>query len=131
MSYIEKKGNIFNSKAYALVNTVNCVGAMGKGIALEFKRRYPEMFEQYTKDCKTQKLKPGNVYYYSHKDRLILNFAIKDDWKFPSKIQWVESCLKQFTDEYRQKNIRSVAFPWMGAMNGRIPLSRIQEVTRR
>jgi len=51
MSYKEIAGNIFNSKAEAIVNTVNCVGAMGKGIALEFRRRYPDMFEKYKEDC--------------------------------------------------------------------------------
>jgi len=131
MSYIEVRGNIFNSKAEALVNTVNCVGVMGKGIALEFRRRFPDMFKLYAEDCKNGKLKPGHVYYYRHGERLILNFAIKGHWKYPSRIEWIESCLRQFVQEYSQKNIHSVAFPWMGAANGGLPLDLIKATTRK
>ena len=131
MAYQEIVGNLFNSKAKALVNTVNCVGAMGKGIALEFRRRYPEMYLVYQQDCKEGKLKPGRIYSYPLPEVLILNFAIKDDWKYPSKIEWIESCLHQFVSGYRQRGIQSVAFPWMGAMNGGIPLEKIQAITRK
>ncbi len=130
MSYKEIEGNLFNSKAQVYVNTVNCVGAMGKGIALEFRRRYPLMFEQYKLDCAEKKLLPGRVYSYPQPDVLILNFAIKNDWKHPSKLEWVESTLRQFTAGYRQKGIQSIAFPWMGAMNGGIPFDKIQTVMR-
>ncbi len=131
MAYREIKGNIFSSNAQAIVNTVNCVGVMGKGIALEFRRRYPEMYKIYQQDCKEGKLQPGRIYFYSLPEVLILNFAIKNDWKYPSRVEWIESCLRQFVAEYRQRDIRSVAFPWMGAMNGGIPLEKIQEVTRK
>ena len=131
--YHEVQGNIFNSSARALVNTVNCVGAMGKGIALEFRRRYPNMFAAYAEACQRNELKPG-VVYYSHadtEDLQILNFAIKSHWRFPSKIQWIEACLRQFVSEYRVHGIESVAFPWMGAMNGGLPLDLIQTTMRR
>jgi O-acetyl-ADP-ribose deacetylase (regulator of RNase III) len=131
MTYQEITGNIFNSNAQAIVNTVNCVGAMGKGIALEFRRRFPEMFLQYQKDCKESKLRPGNIYPYKQENLLILNFAIKDHWKFPSKIEWIDSCLQQFLKQYQDLGINSVAFPWMGAMNGGIPISKIQWITRK
>ncbi len=131
MSYQEIKGNLFNSKAQAYVNTVNCVGAMGKGIALEFRRRYPAMFEQYKKDCAEKKLLPGRIYSYPQLQVLILNFAIKNDWKYPSRIEWIESTLKQFVAGYQKKGIRSVAFPWMGAMNGGLPFDLIQSTMRR
>ncbi|MCD4674142.1 MAG: macro domain-containing protein [Anaerolineaceae bacterium] len=131
MAYRELTGNIFNSKATTLVNTVNCVGAMGKGIALEFRRRYPEMFAIYQQDCLAKKLVPGRIYSYPQSSGLlILNFAIKNDWKHPSKVEWIESCLKQFAAGYKKKGIQSIAFPWMGAMNGGIPLEIIQSLTR-
>ena len=130
MSYQEIKGNLFNSRAQAYVNTVNCVGAMGKGIALEFRRRYPAMFDQYKKDCQEKKVVPGRILSYPQGDKLILNFAIKDDWKQPSKIEWIESTLKQFVAWYRNKGIKSVAFPWMGAMNGGLPFGLIQSTMR-
>lgn len=131
MSYTEIRGNLFSSEAEAFVNTVNCVGAMGKGIALDFRRRFPQMFELYVEDCSRGRLKPGHVYYYPHDEKLILNFAIKGHWKYPSRIEWIESCLHQFVQEYRPKNIQSVAFPWMGAMNGGLPLEQIKAVTRK
>jgi O-acetyl-ADP-ribose deacetylase (regulator of RNase III) len=130
MSYKELFGNLFNSKAEALVNTVNCEGFMGKGIALEFRRRYPDMFTKYRQDCQDNKLLPGRIYAYPQPNVLILNFAIKKYWRFPSDIRWIESCLRQFASGYRQKEIHSVAFPWMGASNGGIPLEQIKSITR-
>lgn len=131
MSYKEVSGNIFNTNAMAVVNTVNCVGAMGKGIALDFKLRFPKMFKEYQKICFAKKLSPGQILPY-HDDRfLILNFAIKDDWKDPSKIEWVEETLQKFRNNYKRLGITSVAFPWMGAMNGGIPIEIIKELTRK
>ena len=131
MSYTEKKGNIFNSKAMAVVNTVNCVGAMGKGIALDFKLRFPEMFKEYQRICFQHLLKPGQILPYTKSRPIILNFAIKDDWKNPSKIEWVEETLQKFVDNYKKLGISSVAFPWMGAMNGGIPIETIKSLTRK
>lgn len=131
MSYTEKKGNIFNSKAMAVVNTVNCVGAMGKGIALDFKLRFPEMFKEYQRICFQHLLKPGQILPYTKSRPIILNFAIKDDWKDPSKIEWVEETLQKFVDNYKKLGISSVAFPWMGAMNGGIPIETIKSLTRK
>ena len=131
MSYIEKKGNIFNSSAQALVNTVNCVGAMGKGIALEFKLRYPEMFKEYQKICFRHMLKPGQILPYTKSSPIILNFAIKDDWKDPSKVEWIEETLQKFVAKYHSMGICSVAFPWMGDMNGGLPFETIQSLTRK
>ncbi|MEE1414270.1 MAG: macro domain-containing protein [Prevotellamassilia sp.] len=131
MSYIEKKGNIFNSKAMAVVNTVNCVGAMGKGIALDFKLRFPEMFKEYQRICFQHLLKPGQILPYTKSRPIILNFAIKDDWKDPSKIEWVEETMQKFVDNYKKLGITSIAFPWMGAMNGGIPIEIIKSLTRK
>ena len=131
MSYVETKGNLFNSKAMAIVNTVNCVGAMGKGIALDFKLRYPEMFKEYQRICFQHLLKPGQILPYKKSNPIILNFAIKDDWKDPSKVEWIEETLQKFVNNYKSLNITSVAFPWMGAMNGGLPLETIKSLTRK
>ena len=131
MAYKEISGNIFNTKAMAVVNTVNCVGVMGKGIALDFKLRYPEMFKEYQKIFFKHLLKPGQILPYMKSSPIILNFAIKDDWKDPSKIEWVEETLQKFVDNYKKLGISSVAFPWMGAMNGGIPLETIKSLTRK
>jgi len=131
MAYREITGNLFASKAQALVNTVNCVGPMGKGIALEFRRRFPEMFEVYKTVCERRQLHPGQILPYRKTKPWVLNFAVKNDWKHPSKIQWVDECLRKFIEWYPTVGLRSVAFPWMGAMNGGIPLEQIKEITRR
>ena len=131
MAYLETKGNIFNSKAMAIVNTVNCVGAMGKGIALDFKLRYPEMFKEYQKICFRRMLKPGQILPYTKSSPIILNFAIKDDWKDPSKLEWIEETLQKFVDNYKKLGITSIAFPWMGAMNGGLPIEKIKQLTRK
>lgn len=130
MSYQELRGNIFNSRARAMVNTVNCVGVMGKGIAVEFRRRYPEMFLAYKRTCDAHLLRPGQILPYFQQEPWVLNFAIKDDWKYPSKLAWIEACLQEFVGHYREWNIGSVAFPWMGAMNGGVALEDIKRVTR-
>ncbi len=130
MPYQELHGNLFASKAQALVNTVNCVGFMGKGVALEFRRRFPSMFDDYKKVCLDRRLRPGQILPYRKSKPWVLNFAIKDDWKNPSKIAWVEECLEKFRQRYRETGLTSVAFPWMGAMNGGIPLAEIQRLTR-
>lgn len=130
MPYKEVRGNIFISKAQALVNTVNCVGVMGKGIALEFRRRYPNMFEEYQRVCERGELQPGQILPYRDGETRILNFAIKKDWKQPSKVEWIDSCLKEFVSSYRDMDIKSIAFPWMGAMNGGIPIEIIKKTMR-
>lgn len=131
MAYKEIKGNIFNSKADALVNTVNCVGAMGKGIALEFRRRFPGMFAEYQLICENRQLRPGQIWPYRKSAPAVLNFAIKDDWHFPSRVEWIEQCLTKFVTNRHKLAFKSVAFPWMGAMNGGIPIETIKDTMRK
>ena len=130
-NYREVRGDIFTSDAEVIVNSVNCVGVMGKGIALEFKKRYPEMFAEYRKVCAQKDLNPGRVWVYQSKGKIIFNAAVKDDWRDAARISWVESCLKRIVELCRDMKIRSIALPWMGAMNGWIPVDQIKDVTRR
>jgi O-acetyl-ADP-ribose deacetylase (regulator of RNase III) len=131
MPYREITGNLFASEADALVNTVNCVGFMGKGVALEFRRRFPEMFKEYKQVCERGELRPGQILPYRKCTPSVLNFAVKNDWKHPSKIEWIDTSLQKFCEWYPSHGLRSVAFPWMGAMNGGIHLSEIQGLTRK
>lgn len=131
MAYRELKGNIFNSDAMVIVNTVNCIGAMGKGIALEFKRRFPEMFKEYQNICEKKILHVGQIWPYKKQIPWVLNFAIKDDWHQPSKVEWIESTLQSFVANYNKMEIKSIAFPWMGAMNGGIPIETIKSIMRK
>lgn len=112
-------GTVFNSPAKTIVNTVNCAGVMGTGIALEFKLRYPQMHEEYIKMCEEKLMKLGNPRIYElNNNRWIMNFPTKGHWRFPSKIQWIESGLKYFVENYKKKDISSIAFPKLGTHNG-------------
>lgn len=113
------EGTVFNAPVKTFVNTVNCAGVMGAGIALEFKLRYPEMFYDYVEKCKNKKMKVGvpRIYEYSE-DIWIMNFPTKGHWRFPSKIQWIEEGLKYFAENYKKRDIESIAFPKLGTNNG-------------
>ncbi|MBQ7678681.1 MAG: macro domain-containing protein, partial [Butyrivibrio sp.] len=116
---IIKIGDLFDSKCETIVNTVNCVGVMGKGIALEFKKKYPEMFEQYQSLCKEGKVQPGIPYVYqTAKGRKILNFPTKGHWRSPSQISFISDGLDWFIEHYAEYGIKSVAFPGLGCGNG-------------
>ena len=121
------KGNIFTSNCQTLVNTVNCVGVMGAGIALEFKLRYPEMFELYVEQCRSRKLDIGRLWLYKPKEHerkpWVLNFPTKKDWKHPSRKAYLAQGLRKFVETYKLLGIESIAFPILGAQNGRIPES--------
>lgn len=114
------KGNIFSSNCQTLVNTVNCVGVMGAGIALEFKYRYPAMFEKYVKYCNDNLIQIGKLWVYDIPGtaKKVLNFPTKRDWKNPSKYDYLEKGLIKFIETYKEKGISSVAFPLLGAQNG-------------
>lgn len=112
-------GNIFDSKCSTLVNTVNCVGVMGKGIALDFKNRYPRMFEEYQVLCRDGRVKPGQPYLYRDLTGVsIINFPTKDNWRSPSKFSYIAEGLKWFRQSYQELGITSIAFPPLGCGNG-------------
>lgn len=115
------KGNLFKTKAQTLVNTVNTVGVMGAGVALECRLRYPEMFEKYVELCKIKQIQIGKLWLYKSPDRWILNFPTKEDWKDESKIEYLEKGLTKFVTTYKEKGITSIAFPVLGARHGKIP----------
>jgi len=111
-------GNIFTTACNTIVNTVNCVGVMGAGIAYEYRLRYPEMYEKYQKLCKENLLQIGSLWIYKAENKSILNFPTKNDWKQPSKIEYLEKGLQKFVDTYKKKEITSIAFPLLGASHG-------------
>jgi len=121
-------GNIFTSKCQTIVNTINCVGVMGAGIALECRLRYPEMFEKYVIHCKNGELAPGILWLYKADDRWILNFPTKADWKAPSKVGYLHAGLEKFVESYEKKGIESIAFPLLGADKGGIPKEESQAI---
>ena len=116
---IVKIGDIFESKCSTIVNTVNCVGVMGKGIALEFKKRYPEMFRQYIEKCKTGEVKAGIPYVYQNTDgTIIINFPTKEHWRSPSHLSYIIDGLDWFVAHYQNYGIDNIAFPPLGCGNG-------------
>lgn len=112
-------GTVFNAPVKTYVNTVNCAGIMGAGIALEFKLRYPEMFNDYVNKCQLKQMKVGvpRIFEYSE-DIWIMNFPTKGHWRYPSKMIWIEEGLKYFVENYKKRNIESIAFPKLGTSNG-------------
>ncbi len=120
------KGNLFTTQAQTIVNTVNCVGVMGAGIALEFRLRYPEMYGQYVSLCDRRMIDVGSLWLYKAHDRWVLNFPTKRHWKAPSKEEYLQAGLRKFMQTYREKGIESVAFPLLGAHHGGIDPDRSQ-----
>jgi O-acetyl-ADP-ribose deacetylase (regulator of RNase III) len=120
-----KKGDLFDEPAEALVNTVNCVGVMGKGVALEFKRRWPENFRGYKRLCEGKLLRPGSLYVHELSDlfggvepRFVINLPTKDHWRGQSKLEYVESGLQALVEALKRHRISSVALPPLGCGNG-------------
>jgi O-acetyl-ADP-ribose deacetylase (regulator of RNase III)/uncharacterized protein YwgA len=112
-------GDLFASHATTLVNTVNCVGIMGKGVAQEFKKRYPAMFEDYAERCQQKRVKLGEPYLYPDPSGVsIINFPTKDHWRSPSRLADIEQGLDHFVRCYRDWKVTSVAFPPLGCGNG-------------
>ncbi len=114
-------GNLLNSKAQTLVNTVNCVGVMGKGIALEFKIRFPEMYQDYLEKCKREEVKLGKPYLYKESGLpWILNFPTKDHWRSVSRIKDIEKGLRYLKEYYKRWGIQSLAVPPLGCGHGQL-----------
>ena len=123
-------GNILRSEAEALVNTVNCVGFMGKGIALQFKKAHPDNFEAYRKACDAGEVKPGNMFIFNTgsmiNPKYIINFPTKRHWKGKSHLEDIESGLKSLIEEVRKHNIRSIAVPPLGCGLGGLKWSVVR-----
>lgn len=124
------RGNIFNSKAQTIVNTVNCVGVMGKGIALVFRLRYPQMFDIYKAHCKNKLIGIGKLWVYKENPdkQWVLNFPTKYHWKYPSKVEYLEKGLEKFVLTYKEKGIESIAFPLLGTHNGGLDKEYVKDM---
>ena len=114
-------GDILKSKAQTLVNTVNCVGIMGKGIAREFKNRFHEMFKDYIKRCERKEIRVGQPYLYkSLLGPQIVNFPTKEHWKSVSKVNDIERGLDYLLAHYKEWRVTSIAIPPLGCGNGQL-----------
>jgi len=111
-------GDLFESPAKVLINTVNTQGVMGKGIALRFKQIYPDLFSQYRDHCERGLLTVGKLSLYKTRHKWILNFPTKDHWRQPSQPAYIEAGLKKFRDSWSKIGAASYAFPMLGCGNG-------------
>lgn len=125
MTIRTKMGDMFAEPVEALVNTVNCVGVMGKGVALEFKNRWPANFRAYKTLCDAKDLKPGQMFVFdtnelftSEGPRYLINFPTKAHWRSKSKIEYVEDGLDALVEVIREYGITSIALPPLGCGNG-------------
>lgn len=119
-------GDMFGSRAQALVNTVNCVGVMGKGVAELFKKRYPAMFDDYKQRCERNAVRLGEPYpYRDASGQVIINFPTKDHWRSPSHLSDIERGLDYLATHIVDWGIASVAMPPLGCGNGGLEWSDV------
>jgi len=125
MSIEYRRGNLLEDDAEALVITVNCVGVMGKGIALQFKHAYPRNYVEYEKACKREELQPGKMFIHDTGDmfnqKLIINFPTKRHWKGKARLEDIESGLVSLVADVKRLGIKSIAIPPLGCGNGGLP----------
>ncbi|MBK8027038.1 MAG: macro domain-containing protein [Chloroflexi bacterium] len=113
-------GDLFESPAQVLVNTVNTVGVMGKGIALDFKLIYPDMFKKYQSLCEQGLFNVGQLWLYKTPYKWVLNFPTKKHWRNPSNPEYIRLGLEKFAATYLEKGITSISFPMLGCGNGEL-----------
>ena len=125
-----KTGDILTEETDALVNTVNCVGVMGRGIALQFKKVFPKNFKAYAAQCKRNEMHPGSVFVFETEQtvppRYIINFPTKRHWRGKSRIEDIESGLASLAKEIRARDIRSIAIPPLGSGLGGLDWSEVR-----
>jgi O-acetyl-ADP-ribose deacetylase (regulator of RNase III) len=124
-------GNILDSTAQALVNTVNTIGVMGKGIALQFKNQFPNNYKTYKEACDKKELKIGDLLVTEEESLLsgkkfIINFPTKTHWRFPSEYDYIEKGLAAMVDVIQEKKIESIAIPPLGSGNGGLDWSKVR-----
>lgn len=111
-------GDLLKSGAEALVNTVNCEGYMGKGIAYQFKLQFPKNNEDYVRACKSGALAIGKLHYYKEKDKTIINFPTKNRWREKSHMEYIGKGLDQLVVLIQNLDLSSIAIPPLGSGNG-------------
>jgi len=122
MTVTIKSGDLLKENSEAIVNTVNCVGVMGKGIALQFKQRWPQNFKAYAAACDRKEVRPGKMFIYDFgewaKPRFIINFPTKQHWRGDSKIEYIEKGLRDLVLQVERLGIKSIALPPLGCGSG-------------
>ncbi len=129
------QGNIFDVPADIRVNTVNCVGVMGAGVALAFKNRYPEMFRKYAKACRSGEVEPGKPHIWEKRELdeivTVVNLPTKDHWKQPSEYEYVEKGLRWLRAFLENRGKVRVALPALGCGHGGLDWLLVQKMIER
>ena len=129
------RGDILKADAEALVNTVNCVGVMGRGIALQFKRAYPANFKAYAAACERSEIQPGHMFVFDTGEltnpRYIVNFPTKVHWRDKSRIEHIEVGLEALVAETTAREIRSIAIPPLGSGLGGLDWGEVKPLIER
>lgn len=124
------KGNLLTSNTQAIVNTVNTVGVMGKGIALQFKERFPQNFKAYAAACKRGEVKTGEMFVFTetdlHGEKIIINFPTKQEWFRKSQYSWIEEGLKDLVRVIEEMDIKSISLPPLGCGNGGLKWEKVK-----
>ena len=123
------QGDILKANTEAIINTVNTVGVMGKGIALAFKKAYPDNYRKYKQACEASELQVGRMLVYETglpQPRIIVNFPTKKHWRHPSKYEYIASGLEALKENIRAHQIRSISIPPLGCGNGGLDWSRVK-----
>lgn len=126
-------GDFFDFDADIRINTVNCVGVMGAGVALAFKNKYPEMFKEYVKQCKAKQITPGNPIVWKEGDMFskgleIINFPTKDHWRKPSEYEYVESGLIWLSSYLKDREGLTVTLPALGCGHGGLDWEKVKRL---
>lgn len=122
------KGDILLSNDEAIINPVNIVGVMGKGLALQFKEKYPLNFKLYNNACKNNKVQIGIMYVTRENNKIIINFPTKKHWRNPSKIEYINSGLDSLILLIQQNNIKSVSIPPLGCGCGGLNWDEVKQL---
>jgi len=120
-----KTGDLLEADVEALVNTVNCVGVMGRGLALQIKNAFPDNFKTYAQACRTGEVQPGRMFVFATEQlvnpRFIVNFPTKRHWRGKSHMEDIENGLCDLVEVVRKSNIQSIAIPPLGCGLGGLP----------
>lgn len=130
MKFIQ--GNLLNAETEAIVNTVNTVGVMGKGIALQFKERFPQNFKAYKEACKNGLVKTGKMFVFTESDlqgqKIIVNFPTKEEWYKNSQYKWIEEGLEDLVKVINKLQIKSISIPPLGCGNGGLKWDKVKDL---
>jgi len=128
-------GDMFDIPADIRINTVNCVGVMGAGVALAFKERFPEMFKAYKKECENKTVRPGEPHvwsdFYLYENLTIINFPTKDHWRNPSKYEYIESGLVWLVKFLKDHGTVKVTMPALGCGHGGLDWNKVKSLIKK